>query len=178
MMLVTRGIKSDQRPAIDQSLSHFPKSRMYFGLVDKSRGPRKNPPNSANNAAQDLSPLLFLPSRCSSSAWRTRSERERPSSLARLASQFANGAGNFSDIVFIFLSRYYRSDRLARLRRGESRPVGALNEFQHSCSGSVISAVKNQSKQKSAMARTPLPARETRALPRIPLNNGTGRPCF
>jgi hypothetical protein len=70
--------------------------------VDKSRGPRKNPSNSANNAAQDFSPLLFFPSRCSSSAWRTRSERERPSSLARLASQFANGAGNFSDIVFIF----------------------------------------------------------------------------
>jgi hypothetical protein len=34
---------------------------------------------------------------------------------------------------------------------------------------SVISAVKNQSKKKFAMARTPSPARETRALPRIPL---------
>jgi len=43
---------------------------------------------------------------------------------------------------------------------------------------SVISAVKNQSKQKFAMARTPSPARETRALPRIPLNNGTGRLVF
>src|SRR5215831_13538437 len=120
MMLVTRGIKSDQRPAIDQSLSHFPKSRMYFELVDKSRGPRKKPPNSTINSAQDFSPLLFLPCRCSSSAWRTRSERERPSSLARLASQFANGAGNFSDIVFIS-TRYYRTDRLARSKRGESR---------------------------------------------------------
>jgi hypothetical protein len=32
---------------------------MYFGLVDKSRGPRKKPPNSAINSAQDFSPLLF-----------------------------------------------------------------------------------------------------------------------
>src|SRR5438034_7154384 len=93
---------------------------MYFGLVDKSRGPRKKPPNSAINSAQDFSPLLFFAWRCSSSAWRTRSERERPSSLARLASQFANGAGNFSDIVFI-ITRYYRPGRLARSSRGESR---------------------------------------------------------
>jgi len=37
--------------------------------------------------------------------------------LARLASQFANGAGNFSDIVFISIW-YYRPDRLARSTRG------------------------------------------------------------